>query len=153
MKLVTYRPINRWLQNAFYPQEDFGRDLTKLFGTNLLGSNLFEPDTCWIPPMDVHEHESEYRIRAEVPGVDPKTLDLTVKDDVLTLSGEKHREEEQKNGKVHRIERQYGRFERSFVLPETVDADHIKADFKSGILEVTLPKKEAVKPRRIEVTN
>lgn len=148
MKIVTYRPINRWLPHNLFPEADFSRDLTNLFGTS-----LFEPDTRWIPPMDVHEHEHEYRIRAEVPGVDPKTLDLTVKEDVLTLSGEKHREEEQKTGKVHRVERQYGRFERSFVLPETIDTDHIKADFRSGILEVTLPKKEAVKPRRIEVTN
>lgn len=148
MKLTAFRPTTNHVWNTGIGLDDFDALLKKVFAPD-----AFSTQKCWIPPVDVHEHENEFSIRAETPGVDPKTLDLSIKDGVLTLTGEKRRESEEKNGKYHRTERRYGRFERSFLLPDTVDTESIKADFRDGILQVTLPKREATKPRRIEVTN
>lgn len=107
----------------------------------------------WLPAVDIEETENEYRIHAEMPGMKKEDVKVTVVDNVLTISGEKKAEAEQKDEKrrLHRSERIFGTFQRSFTLPEPVVADKIAASFKDGVLTVVVPKSEEAKPRKIEV--
>jgi len=105
----------------------------------------------WVPPVDVSEETDEIRIQAEVPGVRPEDVKISVEDNVLTVQGTKQQATEKETGRVHRYERTYGSFERTFTLPTTVDATKIKAGYENGVLTVTLPKAEKAKPRQIQV--
>ncbi len=105
----------------------------------------------WAPTVDITEDDKEYLIKAEIPEVDRKDVKVTVQDGVLTLTGERKQEKEEKNKKFHRIERSYGSFVRSFTLPDDVSDDKVKAEFKDGMLLVHLPKAEKPKPKAIEV--
>ena len=105
----------------------------------------------WAPAVDIFETENELVLKADLPDVDQNDIDVRVENQTLTLSGER-RFEQQENGKgYHRIERSYGRFSRSFAVPNTFDTEKIQAGFRNGVLTVTLPKKEAAKPRQIKV--
>ena len=106
----------------------------------------------WAPPVDIYEQEGNIVLKAEVPGVDPKDVDILVENNVLTLRGERKFDEDVKKESYHRVERSYGTFTRSFTLPNVVDADKIKAEHKDGVLRVTLPKKEEAKPRQIQIS-
>jgi len=108
--------------------------------------------TDWAPLVDVIEDEKEYLVKAELPEVKKDDVKISVQDDVLTVSGERTQEKEEKGKKFHRIERAYGSFSRSFTLPEDADASKIAADFKNGVLTVHLPKSQRAKPKSIEVT-
>lgn len=104
----------------------------------------------WVPSVDIVETENELIFKADVPDVEMKDIDVRMENGTLTIRGE--RKFESKNaGGWHRIERPYGAFERVFTLPDTVDAEAVKADYKNGVLTVTLPKKEIAKPRQIKV--
>ena len=105
----------------------------------------------WMPSADIIETGGTVRIKADLAGMDPKDIHLEVEDNVLTLSGERRFEEEVHEDKYYRIERRYGSFQRSLALPQGVDADSIQAHYENGVLEVTIPKMEQVKPRRIPV--
>lgn len=107
----------------------------------------------WVPTVDVRETGDALLVEAELPGLTPGDVDVRVENGVLTISGEKRREaEEGKDDSGYRIvERCYGRFERSFTLPRSVDADKVSAEFSNGVLTVSLPKAETAKPRKIEV--
>lgn len=107
--------------------------------------------TAWVPPVDIFEEDHAIRIMAEIPGVRPEDVKLTVENNVLTIQGTKQQVAEERTDRVHRYERTYGAFERSFTLPTTVDANAIKASYENGVLTVTLPKVEKAKPRQIEV--
>jgi HSP20 family protein len=104
-----------------------------------------------MPPVDVIEERDTVRLVAELPGVKPEDVRISLEGNVLTLQGEK-KEEERQDDKLYRCERTYGMFERSFTLPATIDANKIVAKFESGLLTVLLPKVEAAKPRQITVT-
>ena len=106
----------------------------------------------WIPTVDIGETDGEFLIQAELPEVKKDDVKVTVEDGVLTLQGERRREEEEKGTKYHRVERSYGTFFRSFTLPESVDEGAVKAEYQDGVLNLHLPKTEKVKPRAIEVT-
>ncbi|MBH0187604.1 MAG: Hsp20/alpha crystallin family protein, partial [Nitrospira sp.] len=95
--------------------------------------------------------EGEYLIKAELPEVKKEDVKVSVEDGVLTLSGERRQEKEEKGKKYHRVERSYGSFVRSFSLPESVDEGGVKAEYKDGVLNLHLPKTEKVKPKSIEV--
>jgi HSP20 family protein len=112
------------------------------------------PETArsWTPAVDILEKNGDLILRAELPGVNEKEIDLKLDGNVLTLRGERKVEDERKDNNYHRMERFYGTFSRSFTLPESVDRDHIKADYKNGVLTVTLPQKPEVKPREITVS-
>jgi len=102
------------------------------------------------PAVDIVENEKAYEISAEVPGVDEKQLSVKVLNGTLLIKGEKHQDQEEKSKSYHMTERRYGSFERIFTLPRSVDAEHIEATFKSGVLKVTLPKKaDAMKPEKV----
>ncbi len=108
--------------------------------------------TCrWCPAVDVSEDAKEILVSADLPGVDPKDVEITVKENVLSLSGERKAEKEEKDESYHRVERSYGAFSRSFVLPSTVDETKVSAEYKDGVLRIHLPKREDAKPRKILV--
>jgi HSP20 family protein len=105
----------------------------------------------WVPPVDIFEEADGIRITAEVPGVKPEDVKISLENNVLTIHGTKEQVAQERTERVHRYERTYGAFERSFTLPATVDASGIKASYAHGVLTVTLPKVEKAKPRQIEV--
>ncbi|MEQ8859387.1 MAG: Hsp20/alpha crystallin family protein [Pseudomonadales bacterium] len=105
----------------------------------------------WLPPVDISETEKDYRIDVEIPSVAAADVDVSVKDGVLTVSGERRTESESDEGKRHRVERRWGRFSRSFRLPENVDADAIDARVRDGVLYLVIAKQDKAQPRRIEV--
>jgi HSP20 family protein len=105
----------------------------------------------WAPLVDITEDEKEYLIKAQLPEVKKDDMKVSVQDGVLTISGERKSEKEEKNKKFHRVEWAYGSFARSFTLPEDADADKVAGDFKDGVLKVHVPKSEKAKPKKIEV--
>jgi len=106
---------------------------------------------AWVPVVDIFEEADSIRITAEVPGVKPEDVKLSIENNVLTIHGSKQQVAEERTTKVHRYERTYGAFERSFSLPTTVDPNNIKATYEHGVLTITLPKAEKARPRVIEV--
>jgi HSP20 family protein len=105
----------------------------------------------WAPLVDIVENDRAITMKAELPGIDPKDVAVTIDNNVLTLKGERHLEKEVKKENYHRLERTYGTFARSFALPTIVVTENVKADFKNGVLTIDLPKKENAKPRTLEV--
>lgn len=105
----------------------------------------------WAPLVDISEDEKEFLVKAELPEVKKDDVKVTVKDDVLHISGERRFEKEEKDKHYHRIERSYGSFERSFTLPENTDSTKLAAEFKDGVLTVHLPKSPDAKPKTVEV--
>lgn len=127
------------------------RDLDRIMDQVFTGT--YPAATGFTPAVDVRETEDEIRVMAELPGLEPADVDVSIENNVLTISGEKKHEVEEgeEDSPFHLIERRYGRFERSFTLPRTVDADSISARFLNGVLTVTLPKAETAKPRRVQI--
>ncbi len=126
----------------------FGDTFEKLFNDNFASPAIFGKDcpTCNVV-VDVVEDEKGYTLKAEVPGIKKEEISVEVNDGVLVISGEKKEEKEEKNRVFHRVERRYGKFQRSFYLPDGVVADNITAAYKDGILELRIPKQEeAPKP-------
>jgi HSP20 family protein len=107
--------------------------------------------TAWSPAVDIYETENEIIVHAELPGVERKDIGLNLEKNVLTLKGERRFEKETKQENYHRIERAYGGFSRSFSIPAIVDDEKIRAEYKDGILKISLPKKEQVKPKQIQI--
>lgn len=105
----------------------------------------------WSPLVDISEDEKEYLVKAELPEVKKEDVKLTVQDNVLSITGERKYEKEEKGKKYHRVERAYGRFMRSFTLPEDADGTKVAAEYNDGVLKVHLPKSEKAKPKSIEV--
>jgi HSP20 family protein len=105
----------------------------------------------WSPAVDIYESENELVLKADLPDVEYKDIDVRVENQTLTIAGERKFDRQDAVKGYHRIERSYGKFVRSFAVPNTFDTDHIGAAFKNGVLSVTLPKKEAAKPRQIKV--
>jgi HSP20 family protein len=105
----------------------------------------------WAPAVDIYEHDGNLVLKAELPGIDPKDVDVHVENNVLTLRGERKFDQEVTRESCHRVERAYGTFSRSFTLPNVVDTVNIKAEYKDGVLRVTMPKREEAKPKQIQV--
>ena len=114
---------------------------------------LTEPQTNrpWAPAVDIYETENELVLKADLPDVELKDIDVRVENQTLTISGERTFEKNDTTKGYHRIERNYGSFVRSFSVPNAFDTENIGAEFKNGVLSVTLPKKEAAKPRQVKV--
>ena len=105
----------------------------------------------WAPPLDVAETADQVVVKAELPGMDPKDINITMTGDLLTIKGEKKSEREETKESYHLVERSYGSFARTVTLPAAVDADKIDAKYEKGVLTITCPKKEVVKPKAIEI--
>ena len=114
---------------------------------------LSEPRTGrpWSPAVDIFETEDELVLKADVPEVELKDIDLRVENNTLTLSGERKFEKDDTSKGYHRIERSYGQFTRSFTVPSTVDTEKVGAEYHNGVLTVKLPKKAAAKPRQVKI--
>ena len=105
----------------------------------------------WVPMVDVAETDTEFLLHAELPGVEKKNVKLSIERGVLTLTGQREQDKESKGIRYHRVERAYGRFARSYTMPELVDEQKLTAEFRNGVLTVHLPKSEKAKPKSIEV--
>jgi HSP20 family protein len=136
MTLIRYNP------QGLTPWFDF--DLDRFFSAPF-GFTGREARS-WSPAVDVYEDDKKIVLKADLPDVEEKDIDIQVADGLLTIKGERHLESETKDKNFHRVERSYGTFSRSFGLPEGVDADKISASYKKGVLEVTVPKSEEKKP-------
>ena len=135
--------------------EEMQNRMASLFGRRLAlkkdGGEEGFTLTEWMPPVDIAEDDKEYTIKVELPGVNKEDVRVSVEGGVLSISGERKAEKEEKNKKYHRIERTYGSFARSFTLPEGAASDRVAAEFKDGVLRVHLPKDEKAKPKSIDV--
>ena len=130
------------------------RHIDRLFDGVFFGpATERRPQGTWAPVVDIREEENAITVSIELPGLTSDDVKVTVDNGVLSISGEKKREFEEgsEDSDYHLIERQYGRFERSFKLPRSVDADKVTAKFENGVLNVALPKSEQAKPRLISV--
>lgn len=146
MRLTRYEPWEVLGQ--------FRKDLEQLFG-NRTGTQFDEDSaiatSAWIPAIDIKEENNQFLIEADIPGVDPKDIEVSMEGGVLTIKGERATvsKEEAKNYK--RVERVYGNFYRRFSLPDTADPEKITATGKNGVLKISIPKREVVQPRKINV--
>lgn len=125
-------------------------DIDRFFEDFGLGWKHF--DRAWSPSVDLSETDDKYEVTVDLPGMKKDEIQIQYKDNVLVLSGEKKHEEKVDQKNYHRIERAYGKFERSFRLPKDVKAESIKASYKNGVLHVEIPKAEKVKPKEISVS-
>jgi len=105
----------------------------------------------WIPAVDIRETKDSIEVTAELPGVDVKDVDVSVQENTLTVRGERRREEVKEDETVHRLEREYGVFERSFTLPNSADPENIQAKYRKGVLSLTVPKREDAKPKSLKI--
>ena len=129
----------------------FSREAERMF-SDFINRGIFRLANEWAPLVDVTETKDEVIVRAEVPGMTKEDISVTLQENVLTLRGEKKQEKRELDAAFHRLERGYGSFVRSFTLPTLVQADKAKADYKDGVLTITLPKAEEVKPKEISVS-
>lgn len=142
--------ITRW--QPFRELNSLQERMNRLFEDFLGERNQLEgPATGWAPAVDICEDSEKVVLKADLPGIDEKDISLDVDGNRLTLKGERRMEKETQEENYHRVERAYGQFVRSFTLPNTVDVENIKASFKNGVLEVSLPKKEEIKPKHISI--
>jgi HSP20 family protein len=142
MRWEPFREISRLRREIDRLWED-------IFGPS---RRIFEPlAETWEPAIDVAETAEKITVKAEVPGIEPKDIDISLVGDTLTIKGEKKAEREEKGESYHLVERSYGSFMRSIRMPAPVDPDKIEAHYKNGVLTIICPKKEEVKPKAIEV--
>jgi HSP20 family protein len=105
----------------------------------------------WAPPVDIYENDDSLVLKAELPAINPDDVEIRVEDNTLYLKGERKAEKDVKEQNYHRVERSYGTFARSFSLPNSVDADKVVANYRDGVLTLTMPKKEEAKPKTIKI--
>jgi HSP20 family protein len=130
--------------------EGLRSDLDRLFDGFFAGRRP-NGRSRWLPAMDLVERDDHLVLRADLPGLSEEDVNIEVKDNVLTVSGERRSEHEEKADGYYRVERGFGSFSRSLTLPEGIDPDGVSASFDKGVLEVQIPKPEERKPRRIEI--
>ena len=148
MAIVRYEPF----RNLVTVQDRMNRIFEEAFRGAPRGTEEeWALGGAWAPAVDIYEHEGNLVLKAELPGIDSKDVDVQVENNVLTLRGERKFETEVKREQYHRVERAYGTFSRSFTLPNVVDTGKIKAEFKDGVLRVTLPQREEAKPKQISI--
>jgi HSP20 family protein len=145
MAIVRWEPFS----NLLTAQRDFDRLFKEAFNPFVSEGDL--STRTWAPPVDIYENENDIVLKAELPGIDPKDVEVKVEDNTLYLKGERKFEKEVKNESYHRVERSYGSFARSFSLPNSISTDKVKAEFKDGLLTLTLPKREEAKPRTVKI--
>lgn len=151
MSLIRYQfpQLQSW--PAFDRLTGLREELDRLFDFSqpTRDSGLF---SGWTPALDLFDEKEHLTVKVELPGLKKEDIELSLHDGVLTVSGERKNEREQKDGETFRSERYFGRFQRSVTLPTAVDANKVSAAYKDGVLTVTLPKAEEAKPKQIEVS-
>ncbi|WP_455380907.1 Hsp20/alpha crystallin family protein [Acidihalobacter prosperus] len=144
MSMVRYQPFG--LLNQLY------REMDHAFGVPAeQGASDDAATSDWLPSVDIREEKDAFVIHADVPGVDPKDIDIHMENGVLTVKGERETVDEETRKQYRRVERVHGQFYRRFTLPDTANADQITARVDKGVLEVRIPKHERVLPRKIEI--
>ena len=149
-ELDVWRPATRW--DPLREMEEIMRGMQRAFGTWPGKAEESMTLAEWSPSVDIGENDKEYVVKAELPEVKKEDIKVNVEDGTLCISGERRVEKEEKDMKFHRLERAYGRFERTFSLPDQADADKITSEYKDGILTVHLPKNPSVKPATHQIT-
>ena len=144
-------PIVRWdpFQELNLITSRMNRLFQDTYGRGSTEENL--TTSSFVPPVDIYEDEHNITLKIEVPGIEQKDIDVRLENNTLTVRGERKFEKEEKEENFHRVERRYGSFYRAFTLPNTVDADSVKADYDNGVLKITLAKKAEAKPKQIKV--
>jgi HSP20 family protein len=140
--------MSRW--DPFRELSSIQNELNRLFGRTFTGE-VGEREAAWVPAVDIAETQERFLITAELPGVEPDDVDISVENSVLTLRGERKFYRETREDDFHRIERRFGAFARSITLPSTADPERINASFDAGLLTIEVPKREEAKPRKIQV--
>jgi HSP20 family protein len=144
MSLIKWSPIRDLLSIQDEMNKLFDERLDKFSGGEL-------QSRVWQPLVDIYEEDDKFVIKAEIPEVKKEDISINLENNVLTIKGERKMEKEEKKENYHRAERFYGMFQRSFTLPGIVDQDKIKANLENGVLTLEIPKKEEVKPKKIEI--
>jgi HSP20 family protein len=140
--------LDRWDSfRGISPDSQLNRLFSDFFGHATQEQNL----TTWAPAVDIYEGENELVVKADLPGVKPEELDIRVENNILTIRGERKFDKKLDEKNYLRVERAYGSFARSFSLANTVNTDAIKADYKDGVLTLSVPKREEAKPKQIKV--
>lgn len=145
MNIVRYDPF-RDLRSL---QDEMNRLFSSTFTRGGSDEQMF--GGAWNPNVDIYENKDNIVLEAELPGIKPEDVNISIENNILTLSGERRFEKKDESDNFHRVERGYGSFTRSFTLPPTVSAENAAAEFDNGILRLTLAKREEAKPRRIEI--
>jgi len=153
MSLVRWNPAR---ELATFPTDvlNMQREINKMFDHFFRGGTVDDGSlgtSLWTPAVDVAEHDNEYDVKVELPGVNKDDVKITMQDNILTIRGEKKQEKESKGSNYHRVERSYGSFQRSFTLPTSVKSEKIEASYNDGVLSIKLPKAEEAKPKQIDV--
>jgi HSP20 family protein len=143
MALVRWDPIREL--------DSLQSDMNRLFDRFFEGRAANDTSRRWIPAMDLLETEDHLVLRGDLPGMTEDDVDIEIKDNVLTVSGERKAEHEDKGEGYHRVERAFGGFSRSLTLPVGVDAGQVEANFDNGVLEVRIPKPAEAKPTRVQI--
>ena len=143
MSLTRYEP--------WYLVNRLQRDLDRLFTSPALGDEQQQSVSDWLPPVDIREEDKQFVLHADLPGVEPKNIDVTLEKGVLTIRGHRDLQTRDEKSGFRRVERTSGQFYRRFSLPDTADSQAVKARFTNGVLEVAIPKQAQVLPRRITV--
>jgi len=147
---MAEKPLTPW--RPFGELSSLRREMDRLW-ENFFGERplprIWERE--WAPSLDVSETKDNFVVKAEVPGIDAKDIDISLTGDVLTIKGEKRQEKEEKEEDYHLVESSYGSFSRSVRLPAEVESNKIKASYKNGILNITLPKSEKVKAKEVKI--
>lgn len=143
-------------RDPFFELTSLQNRMNQLFNQTFGGFENFgfeQPLTSenFLPPVDISEDDHNITLQAEIPGIKQEDLNITLENNVLTISGERKFKEEEKKENFHRIERRYGKFTRSFTLPASVNAETVNATFENGLLNITLPKKEEFKAKQITI--
>ena len=151
MRLERWRPFgesqSRW-EGVTDMQQEMNRLFDSFFGRP---GTMMTGDRLWLPLVDMFETKDDLHVTFEVPGVREKEVKVSITGDLLTVKGERTWDKEQADGSYHRLERVYGKFERSVALPVPVQADKVKATYRDGVLDIRLPKAEEVKPKEIKI--
>jgi HSP20 family protein len=137
--------------NAFHGLSGLQEQVNRLFDTSFPGRSDNSALTTWAPAVDIYETENELVVKADLPDIDEKDLDVRIENNTLTIRGERKFEKKLTEENYLRVERTYGSFSRSFSLPNTVNSEAIKADYKNGVLTVELPKRAESKPKQVKV--
>ncbi len=153
MSLIRWTPardVQTFPSDVMNMQREINRMFDSFFRGGLPDDEAFVASD-WIPAVDISEHDTEYLVKLELPGVSKDDVKITMQNNILTVRGEKRKEKESKGSNYHRVERSYGAFQRNFTLPSTVRADRIDASYSDGILTIVLPKAEEARAKQIEV--
>ena len=142
--------ITRW--DAFHGLSGLQEQVNRLFDTSFPGRSDNSALTTWAPAVDIYETENELVVKADLPDVNEKDLDVRIENNTLTIRGERKFEKKVSEENYLRVERTYGSFSRTFSLPNTVNSEAIKAEYKNGVLTVELPKRAESKPKQIKVS-